>query len=373
MDRVSTMLMDVPAASATMPGLCGSQHPAVIGADGSSEAGTAPVTFGAPACNAMRQNRQESARAGAGASHLDAPDAEAGFLDGGQAAAAVYGPEHSARPRRAREHGTRRLRGVPRGRARTAAWSCRRGRTPPRAPSPDTRGCGRARVRGAKRAHTAHPRRPRGARRTLPWARCWQGNATATRGGPCLRARAQRGRAAAGPRTRRGARALRVAVAGGQQAAVGGRRRHEPHLVLVPIQLRAHAVAPLVVVQHVHLVFLAQAQRAHHEARLLAVRHRGDRARRLERIQRGHSADATPLPGRSKARRSTTLARRTLRGGPTRRRRRCLRAAAARAPEGAHVLSAARLRDERRTRERTREKDATQRWFGCFPFTPWCR
>ena len=51
------MLMDVPAASATMPGLCGSQHPAVIGAEGSSEAGTAPVTFGAPACERKRVRR----------------------------------------------------------------------------------------------------------------------------------------------------------------------------------------------------------------------------------------------------------------------------------------------------------------------------
>jgi hypothetical protein len=57
MERVSTMLMDVPAASATMPGLCGSQHPAVIGAEGSSEAGTAPVTFGAPACERKRVKR----------------------------------------------------------------------------------------------------------------------------------------------------------------------------------------------------------------------------------------------------------------------------------------------------------------------------
>jgi hypothetical protein len=55
MARVSMMLMDVPAASATMPGLCGSQQPAVMGADGSSEAGTAPVTLGAPACTAARE------------------------------------------------------------------------------------------------------------------------------------------------------------------------------------------------------------------------------------------------------------------------------------------------------------------------------
>ena len=58
----------------------------------------------------------------------------------------------------------------------------------------------------------------------------------------------------------------------------------------MPIQLRAYAVASLVVVKHVHLVLLAQAQRAHHEARLLAVRHRGYCARGLERIHSSHGA-----------------------------------------------------------------------------------
>jgi len=40
--------------------------------------------------------------------HLNTPDAEAGFLDGGQAAAAVYGPKHPAgRGARVREHAAR--------------------------------------------------------------------------------------------------------------------------------------------------------------------------------------------------------------------------------------------------------------------------
>jgi hypothetical protein len=48
--RVSSTLTDVPATSATTPGVCGSQHPAAMVADGSSEEGTAPMTLGAPAC-----------------------------------------------------------------------------------------------------------------------------------------------------------------------------------------------------------------------------------------------------------------------------------------------------------------------------------
>ena len=223
MERVSTMLMDVPAASATMPGLCGSQHPAVIGADGSSETGTAPVTFGAPACSARTHMQRKTWREGARVTRLRRTSTPQMRKPASSTVAKPRPPcmgQSTLRGASAREHATRRRRAMPRGRARTAAWSCRRGRTPPRAPSPGTRGCGRARVRRALQARRGSAARER-ARRTPPWARCWWGSATATRGGPCLRARAQRRRrGAAGParkrREQRGsARALRVAVAGG--------------------------------------------------------------------------------------------------------------------------------------------------------------
>ncbi len=97
-----------------------------------------------------RSGARLSARAAARCAHgsralrtrLHAPDAEAGLLDGCQAAPAVHGPQHSAWRRARVRVAARRACGMPR--VRTAAWSWIPPQTPPRAPCRGTGACGDA-------------------------------------------------------------------------------------------------------------------------------------------------------------------------------------------------------------------------------------
>jgi hypothetical protein len=280
MERVSSTLTLVPATSATTPGVCGSQHPAAMAALGSSLAGTAPITLGAPACAGGPQTEERTLSAGATKlTHKHTQPQRASTPQMRKPASSTV-----ARPRPPCT-GQSTLGSAPkRERRATRAHKVLRQRAhcsmelSPAANSTTCSRSGCARLAGSAASARARPRAQnnpseRRRRRTPRAARCWPGSATATRGGPCLaRARRQRASASAPWRPARSfphARTRGVAVAGCQQARVGGRRRQVPHLVRVPIQLRADAVALLVILQHVHLrsergavAFCAARQRA---------------------------------------------------------------------------------------------------------------